>query len=309
MLNRNQLFPLILLCLPPSVALGEAAQCPANSVTVHYHSLDGSQMAISVSINHSGPYDFMVDTGAQITVMDSDIAADLNLPSQGSISVVSFVNDASAGLVKPELVETGPVAVHNLPVVVEALDQIHALNPKVRGILGENFLGRFDLLIDYGHRIICFDESRSMQEQMQGERIPVLQRQGLTGDLAYTLPLQITVHLSGDGKRGTVLRVDSGGQVPILFDKRLAPLWWLGCNHEQQGNVLTKEGGVLVFGAIPDQNVRIGSRTTRQITFMAPICTSGRRIPRAGEDGLLPTRLFKKVFISYTDHFVMFDPH
>jgi hypothetical protein len=308
MLNRNQLFPLILLFLTPSVVLGGAAQCPANSATVHYHSLELSQIAISVSINHSGPYDFMVDTGAQITVMDSDIAADLKLPSQGSIGVVSFFNDASAGLVKPELVEAGPVAVHDLPVAVEALDQIHALNPKVRGILGENFLGRFDLLIDYGHKIICFDEAKNMQQEMQGERVPVLQRQELTGDLAYTQPLQITVHMPGDGKKGTVLRVDSGGKVPILFDKRLAPLWWLGCNHERQGSVLKKEGGVLVFAAIPDQNVRIGSRTTRQIAFMAPTCTGGRRMPRAGEDGLLPTRLFKKVFISYTDHFVMFEP-
>jgi hypothetical protein len=31
-------------------------------------------------------------------------------------------------------------------------------------------------------------------------------------------------------------------------------------------------------------------------------------MPGAEKDGLLPTALFKKVFITYSDHFVMFEP-
>jgi hypothetical protein len=31
-------------------------------------------------------------------------------------------------------------------------------------------------------------------------------------------------------------------------------------------------------------------------------------MPNVGEDGLLPTKLFERVFISYADYFVMFEP-
>jgi hypothetical protein len=244
-----------------------------------------------------------VDTGAQITVMDSDIAKDLKLPLRGSIGVISFVTDGTTGFVKPD-VEAGPVTVHDLPVVVESLEHIHALNPEARGILGENFLGRFDLLIDYQNKIICFDESKTMQHELQGERIPIIQQKERSDNLPYTQPLQVIVYTGFDRKKGTVLRLDSGSSIPMLFDSGFAAPSWLQCNRD--GSVMTNDGA-LVFDKTPEQPVRIGSQT-RLITFLTPISCVGRRMPMAGEDGLLPTSLFKKVFISYVDHFVMFDP-
>jgi predicted aspartyl protease len=306
MLHRKQLLSFTLLLLAPSVAFGETAQCPGNSVSAPFHSLGRSQIAIPVSINNSGPYDFIVDTGAQITVMDSDIAKDLKLPLLGSMGVISMVSDETAGLVKLAFVEAGTVSAHDLPVVVEGLDRIHMLNPKVRGILGENFLGRFDMLIDYKHEIICFDESKSMQRELQGKRIPLIQRQVSSGDLAYTQPLQVTVYLQDDRRKGTVLRVDSGATEPILFNSWLASPSWLQSNRDRQGSVMTTKGA-LVIARTPEQSVIIGSQT-RLITFLMPIGTFGRTMPRAGEDGLLPTMLFKRVLISYADRFVMFDP-
>jgi hypothetical protein len=259
-----------------------------------------------VSINHSGPYEFIVDTGAQMTIMDPDLAAELKLQPQGNIGVVSVGSYAGVDLVKPQLVETGPVEVHDLLVAVQGLRQIQALNPKVRGILGENFLGRFDLLIDYGRKIICFDESKSLQHEMQGERVPVMHQEERTGDLAYTSPVLVAVHLPGDGKKDTVLLVDSGSSVPLLFQNRLETPTAVQLNHARRGSVAGK-GGALVLATMPRQNVKIGSHITRQIAFLTPVST-GHKLDKVGEDGLLPTTLFKRVFISYGDHFVMFEP-
>ena len=57
-------------------------QCPGNIVSVRYHSLWGSQLAIPVTIEGSGPYEFMVDTGSEFTIIDPALAAELQLPSR-----------------------------------------------------------------------------------------------------------------------------------------------------------------------------------------------------------------------------------
>ena len=63
----------------------------------------------------------------------------------------------------------------------------------------------------------------------------------------------------------------------------------------------------MALTVLPSEEVRIGSRVLREIAFLVP-AGAGRRVIGAGEDGLLPTALFKRVFISYSDHFVIFDP-
>lgn len=304
MSDRKQLFSFILLLSTSSLVLGEATPCPGNSAPLHYHSLERSQIATSVTINHAGPYEFMVDTGAQISVMEPSLAAELGLQPQGSIGVVAVGTYAKAGLVKAEIVEAGAVIVRQLLIAIEGLEQIQALNPHVRGILGENFLGRFDLLIDHRRKMVCFDESKQMQQAVQGERIPVLARAEPTGDLAFTQAVLISVHLSGEGRKGTVLRVDSGSNTPILFSSRDS-LPWLQRSSARRATVAGS--GTLSFVTTPIQTMRIGQHIVRSIAFQTPIAT-GHALSKVGEDGLLPTSLFKRVFISYADRFVIFEP-
>lgn len=66
-------------------------------------------------------------------------------------------------------------------------------------------------------------------------------------------------------------------------------------------------GGALSFAVLPSQAVEIGSHITRQIAFLTPICAE-HTSALAGEDRLLPTILFKRVFICYEGHFLIFDP-
>lgn len=306
MLEREKLFFLIAILLTPSIAFAKPAECPASSAGLRYHSLQGSQIALSVSINHSGPYDFMVDTGAQITVIDPQLAVELKLRPQGSIGLVAVLNKGRADLVNAELVEAGAVAVHDLTMAVAGLKQIQAVNPKVKGILGENFLGRFDLLIDYSHKMICLDRSKELQKQLQGERIPAIGQASRDGDLAYTAPLLVAVRVHGMVKKIAVLRLDSGSNYPLLYESPLGRMWWTEGHQVRQGTV-AGNGSVVLLGVMPSQNVEISPHTSLQIAFRTPINREHTTFP-AGEDGLLPTMLFKRVFISHLDHFVVFDP-
>lgn len=303
MKNFRLNFSFTLLLLTSSLVFAET-RCPGNVTPVQYHSLQHSQIAVSVKVNGSGPYEFMVDTGAQVTLIDPVLADELKLEAAGSIGVVAVTSFAKVPLVSAAVVEAGPVVVHDLQIAVEGLGQIQTQNPNLRGILGNNFLSRFDLLIDHGHKMLCFEESRLIQQAMQGERVPLVATTEPLGNLQFAQPIRVRVHLQGDHAAGTILRVDSGSNAPLLFGNKVQIHPWLQKASARRAEVAN---GSISLAITPAQDVKIGGHLTRQVAFLTPIRT-GQRFAKAGEDGLLPTTLFRRVFISYRDGFLMFDP-
>ena len=293
------IFSVTFFLLTSVVVFGEN-QCPGNVVSVQYHPLPHSHIGISTMINGSGPYEFMVDTGAQITVVDPGLAEELKLEVTGSLNIVTVASKVAVPLVSPRTVDVGPVYIRGIQMAVEDLGPIQADYPRLRGILGNNFLSRFDLLIDNGHRVLCFDDARRIQQSLRGERLPILLNPGSNSGSAAQAVL-VSVHLPDDGKAGSVFRLDSGSNVPLLYadhhSKSSAPV---------QGSTIGKQAQ-FVYAYTPERNVRIGEQKEMQIAFATP-SGKGRLYSKTGEDGVLPTALFKRVFISTADHFVIFDP-
>lgn len=298
-------FRLIFSCafvLTTLTAFG-ATQCPGNVVSVQYHSLPHSHIGVSVTINGSGPYEFMVDTGAQITVIEPVLAQELKLETTGSLNIVTVASNVEVPLVAAKEVEVGPVALHGVEMAAEELGPIQADYPGLRGILGNNFLSRFDLLIDNSHKALCFDDSRRLQQSLRGERVPILPNPASDRGSVSAQAILISVHLPGDGKQGSVLRLDSGSNVPLLYvDNREKP------NTAVHGGSTIGKQAQFVYAYTPERNVRVGAQREMQISFATP-SRNGGLYSKPGEDGVLPTDLFKRVFISATDHFVIFDPH
>ena len=305
MKTRQLLLSLGFTLLTASVVSGEA-QCPGNVETIRYHSLDHSQIEVSVAINGKGPYQFLVDTGSQVTIVEPSLAAELELKPQGDVDVSAVGNHSKAELAVPDLIEVGPVEVRRPLVVVESLAQIQALHPKIRGLLGGSFLGHFDLLIDYAHKLLCFDETKQMRQNVQGEQVAVIQQTDGVQNLPFPHRLLIPAHLAGGDSRDVLLMLDSESDVPLLYTSNLKSPAWLLRDHTRTG-AIAGNGSQMALTVLPPEEVRIGSRVARQVAFLIPVST-GRRVIGAGEDGLLPTALFKRVFISYADHFVILDP-
>jgi hypothetical protein len=99
--------------------------------------------------------------------------------------------------------------------------------------------------------------------------------------------------------------LDSESNVPLLYTNNLKTPAWLK-DRIHMGSVAGHFPQVALT-LLPSEKIRIGSRVVREVAFFAPANTE-RRVDGAGEDGLLPTALFKRVFISYAEHFVMLDP-
>jgi hypothetical protein len=280
-------------------------RCPGNIAGLRPRIVAGALLVIPVKINQSGPFEFMVDTGSQVTVIDPALARELHLKAQGTVGLVSVASYANAAVTLLDTLEANFHSVERPYAIVQDLGKIQAADARIRGVLGENFLAHFDLLIDYAHKLLCLDETEAMRDRVQGERIPFVRPQHPDSEVPFTERLVISVHLSGAGARQILLQLDSGSDGPILYarngEKEL-PL--LQHSTPRKGNVSI---GQSAFADLPPQNLRIGTRTMSRIPFVTP-ATAGKDIPGREEDGLLPTLLFQRVFICAADHYVILDP-
>jgi hypothetical protein len=281
------------------------SHCPANIVSVTPRLVQGILVIIPVKINHSGPFDFMVDTGSQMTVVDPSLASQLGLKSQGTVGLVSVANYAQASVAVADSLEAGANVVTKPAVVVQDLGQIRGADPRIRGVLGENFLAHFDLLIDYGHKLLCLDDTKKMGTSIRGEHVPLVAPAHPESETPFAERLVISVQLSDTGKLPLLLQLDSGSDGPILY----------ASNKETERPLLARaalQGGDAspaqrAFAVLPPQQMRIGSRKWNQVSFVTPVRVE-RNVPDRDEDGLLPTVLFQRVYISYAEHYVVFDP-
>lgn len=204
------------------------SHCPASAPSVRLQRV-GSLKTVPVSVNGTGPYDFLVDTGSQITVVDPTLAAKLHLSIQGETGVVGVGVRTTAVFTQVDLLEVGSHAVAKPFVVVQDTTHLSAAGRRVVGMLGGNFLGHFDVLIDYGHGVLCLDAPKHMDTLIRGERIALISPPHPEDEVLFTKPLLIPVHLSGIPGQ-LLLLLDSGTDVPFLYDAgmTLARPWLVG---------------------------------------------------------------------------------
>ena len=279
--------------------------CPGNVASLRFRLVQRSQIIVPVAINHTGPYDFLVDTGAQITTVDSALAAELRLRTEGTTGFVGVGFRTRPSLAHLEILEAGSHTIANPLVVVQSLEHLQAADPHIRGILGGNFLGHFDVLIDYAHSMLCLDDANLMEPEIKGKHIAMVTPPHPQDKVLSTEPLIIPVHLSDGGIRQLLLLLDSGTNVPFLYDpgKYLAP----GLSASAPLRNRSADGVERAFTVLPPQDMQIGMLTFRQISFVT-LADTGKDLPKVEVDGLLPTVLFRRAYISYADRFVVLDP-
>jgi hypothetical protein len=300
-----QLFLAIGLATVTVSALFAEPHCPGNIANITPKFVQLALIVIPVKINHAGPYDFMVDTGSQITAIDPTLAVELDLKPQGKVGLVTVAGHLQASVAALDTLEAGSHVIANPFVVIQDLGMIQAADRRIRGVLGENFLAHFDLFIDYQHKLLCLDETKTMQRNVRGEHIPLVRPQHTENELPFTEPLVISVHFSDTGTHEILLQLDSGSDGPILYNVNKQTVLPLLKRATLQASTVGKEQQA--FALLPRQDVRIGSHTFSQIPFVTPV-SSAENIPDREEDGVLPTVLFNRVYISFADHYVVFNP-
>ena len=302
-LNLKWLVALTLAAVSLSVVKAEP-HCPGNVNSLPLRLVQRSQIVVPVTINHTGPFDFMVDTGAQVMTVDPALAAELNLKMQGTAGVTGVGVYARAPLTELDEVEAGSHVVEKVLAVIQDLGQTALADRKVRGVLAGNFLEHFDLLIDYPHSIVCLDDSAEMGKKVKGEHIPFSAQAGAQGSATTPQKLIVSAHVPGIEQRMLRLQLDSGINSPLLY----------GAGEDLKAGQITgaplrsrgTDGVEHAFVALVSQDVQVGPHSLRQIQFVMPM-NAGKNSPKADVDGLLPTMLFQRIYVNYADHYVVLE--
>ena len=226
-------------------ALMGEAHCPGNVASVPLHLVNSYQMIVAVTINHSGPYDFLLDTGAQFTMIDPSLVAELHLGTKGSVPVAGTGFQTTSSVVQLDRLEVGPYAVAKLAALEFNVQNIRPYNPSVRGILGEDFLLQFDMLIDNAHRVLCLDDSTVLRAELKGSRI-ALETASQTESVAPN-SLIFAVRLS-DGTRPIRLKLDSGANAAVLYSaSQFKPI---GPIHGSFGSFVARQRGERIANSL-----------------------------------------------------------
>jgi hypothetical protein len=134
----------------------------------------------------------------------------------GATHVTGVGSYSQAPYVQLQMLKVGSYSMSDSLVLVQDVMQMRQIAPRIRGILGDNFLEHCDVLVDYQHRILCLDDTEQMQQTMKGERVALTPVPHADAYLPFTLPLAISTRVSGLADRRLLLQLDSGIDVPSV---------------------------------------------------------------------------------------------
>jgi predicted aspartyl protease len=118
----------------------------------------GAVLVVPVYINGSGPYDFVLDTGATLTCVDQTLEAALKLPARfGPLGIGAGVaGTGQVRIVRIDSIRTGSAGEQRLDACVLDLQHLRAFGPKVQGLLGLNFLKDYKVGLDFERKVVTF---------------------------------------------------------------------------------------------------------------------------------------------------------
>ncbi len=296
----NRLFVLLAFAtVVPAVAQVPEQTAPTpNIVTAKIKLDDLSMIIVPVSINGSGPYDFLLDTGAAKTMVDQKLADQLSLPRAGEKTVVGMLASARMSVVHVNSLSVAGATVPGGDIF--SSDHPATVTSKVRGVLGEDFLQNFDLLIDYRHQSIRFESPLgSMSATAVGEHLP-LQLNGVLHGQPTHNRLVVSGHIPELGDSPMSLLLDSGANSLVLFQDSL------GAGSNQQQSVQAGNFNKWISSSAAARSVRLLSLGANSVENLTVIALDRRA--DVDTDGLVPTSLFHSVFISHQGKFAILNP-
>ena len=251
------------------------------------------RMTVPVTIAGEGPYRFLIDTGAQATVVTHQLVEDLALRRSGTATLVAMGSSRQV-----ETVELDDLEFANRSVSGLISPLLHTSNIGADGILGLDSLQDTRVLIDFRERRMAVADAE-YEESNSGYEIIVRTRKKL-GQMIIT-------DARIDGVRAAVV-IDTGAQNsianPVLLRKLRAKERHEIVSVDVLGTQLTSRATFLrslQIGRAEMTNVQIGFADS---PIFAALGLSRRPALVLGMNNL---RVFDRVAIDFSTKRILFD--
>lgn len=146
---------------------------------------EGTRMTVPVTIAGAGPYAFVVDTGAERTVISRQLATTLGLAAGRRVRITAMADTVNVGTFRiPSIaVTTREAGIGGKAVEAPALEEDHLGAP---GMLGIDTLQQHALTIDFDRREMAVTPSVRRRPRDSGTDEIVVRAKSLFGQLVVT---------------------------------------------------------------------------------------------------------------------------
>jgi predicted aspartyl protease len=123
----------------------------------------GAALLVPVYVNGTGPYRFVLDTGATLTCLDRSLAERLELPKPvGMIGYGATLGESgTVGLHRVDTINVGDATVSRLTTCAVDLQRMKQLGLEADGLLGLNFLKEFTVTLDFQRNVLTLTAAKS----------------------------------------------------------------------------------------------------------------------------------------------------
>ena len=236
---------------------------PAGAIIVH------------VRINDSGPFPFLLDTGASHSVVSDALIELLKLEIVARTTVTTSTGSETRPVVRVTQTSIGSVRSEHLLASVAPSSQLASIARGIDGIIGQDVLFSFNYTLDYRRRRLVWTDAASDEN---GTRIPLVAQRGR---YLVRVPLggSATALLVPDsGANGFVMFARNGRtRVPLESTPHVTSVRSLSGAHDVRTMMM--------------RELRIGEVTLRD----QPVAVVARDGDESEGDGLLPLHLFASV--------------
>jgi hypothetical protein len=238
---------------------------------------EGRPIVDGVYVNGHGPYRFLVDTGSTLNHLEPRLAQSIGLKPTFRTELTSSAGVTVAAGATGIEVALDSARAEGQTFLFAGIEALHQLSSDLQGVLGQEFLSRFDYLLDLRGKRLEFGKPEVAFIPADDRRTRV-QLKTVSGRPVVSTSLGALV-------------LDSGTHKVTLFGVAATVL--------TQG--MTTMSGFLKVGTV-SRKLLIDGRTVWHGEAVA--------IPRPAETGvagLLPVSLFKAVYVCNSEKYLVLD--
>ena len=235
---------------------------------------DGRPIVDGVYVNGHGPYRFLVDTGANVNLIDLRLARKIGMDPTFHVELASAAGRVLTPGSDDNEIALDPVQASGQKFLFSGLDAIHSSSPDVQGVLGQWFLSHFDYTLD-----------------LRGKRLDFgsLEASGTRSRFRMVNARPVVSTSLGD------LALDSGEARLVLFG--IKPDERFGTAYELRTFAGSQQVGTVSGKPLIIQGKKVSSGDALAIPDRA----------EPGVDGLMPLSLFQSVYVCNSGGYVVFD--